>query len=108
MVLREMPAVRRQRPARDGRLRHLPRLSMVPPPLPVDRVQRPPLRSGADEAVASGGELHRWERARRSASTLCPLYLHGLLRPRAAACASALSETPRGRLAVLSAAGSVV
>src|SRR5260370_12392455 len=98
MVLREMPAVRRQRPARNGRLRPLPRLSVVPPPLPVDRVRRPPLRSGAHEAVASGGELHRRELVRPSSSSPFPVPLPGLVRPLAPSLPYTPPPAPRAPL----------
>jgi len=63
--------------AGDRRLRHLPGLVLVLPPLPVHRPGRPCLRPWGDPAMAPGERLHRGERARRPPPALFPLRDHG-------------------------------
>src|ERR1043166_9445815 len=95
VVLREVPAVRRPGPARDRRVRHVPRLGVVLPALPVDRIRRPAVGPGAHPGVAAGAELHRRQRARRVAPALFPLHHDGAARAREAAVRRAVPEAPR-------------
>ena len=66
VLRRPVPSCGKRGPARDRRVRHLPRLGVVLPALPEHRVRRPAVRSGADQEVAA-----RSRRTSAATSTRC-------------------------------------
>ena len=83
--------------SRDRRVGHVPRLVVVPPALPLDRVRRPAVRPGAGEEMAPGGDVHRGQRTRGAASPVCALRVHGPLRPGLPPFRRAVPEVPGPR-----------
>src|SRR5881396_554542 len=97
VVLRGLPAVRRPGPARDGRLRHLPRLVVVLPPLPLDGVRRPAVRRAAHQDVAAGDDVHRRQRACGAAPHVLAFHHDGAQGSRAPRLRGAVPQVPRPR-----------